>query len=172
MESGPACVHADYQGMFDSLGIAPDVWLVSESYSHVNKTVKRRAMELEIDVEDLEWPDDDCVDLHPLCVLEQVLRGDDLEPVYHSRSCRDRALGVGDYMLDCSSGGCYCMADPAMRPQELYTTLALGELHRDAPFVEREEERKLVGLYLKLGKECRGYRGRGGRSAQRHHNAS
>ena len=39
-----------------------------------------------------------------------------------------------------------CLADPSIRPSPPFQELDIGEVYRDAPYVESEEDRKMLGL--------------------------
>jgi hypothetical protein len=59
------------------------------------------------------------------------------------------------------------LADPSIRPSPPFQELDLGEAYRDAPYVESEGDRKMVGLWPGPGRPRGGYRRRGrGRRGQ------
>ena len=39
-----------------------------------------------------------------------------------------------------------CLADPSIRPSPPFERLHLGEMYRDVPFAESEDDRRMVGL--------------------------
>lgn len=54
-----------------------------------------------------------------------------------------------------------CLADPSIRPSPPFQKLDLGEVYRDAPYVESQADRKMLGLWPNPRRPRGGYRQRG-----------
>jgi hypothetical protein len=181
-----ACINANYQDLFDSLNAVPDVFLWRDAEKATNKhyleQIEQKATELGLDKYKLSvydpitestegiasmWPRrPDVTDMWPMAMLEQEMRGTGCQDLNLMREMTIDQVGfekegdalpsrVGRILLNA------CLADPSIRPSAPFDRLDLGEIYRDGPYVESEEERKMVGLWPNPRRPRGGYRGRG-----------
>ncbi|KAL4864228.1 hypothetical protein BDV12DRAFT_176499 [Aspergillus spectabilis] len=166
-----ACIHANYQDLFDKLNVTPDalLWLEAKKNQnkHYYKTLNRRAHELGMVIKKIErettaLEDDD--GLYVPVLQQEFHHGNDLsQSLVLGREVTLYDVG-GEYSGMASSRGVgyvilhACVADPSMRPSAPYDALDLSQVYRDLPYVEDEEDRRMVGLWP--GPRG-GYRGRG-----------
>lgn len=114
------------------------------------------------------WPNKpDMTDTWPMAVLAQEMDDTELQEdltILHERTIDQIGFepegdaipsAVERFLLS------VCLADPSIRPSPPFEILDLGEVYRDAPYVESEGDRKLVGLFPNLRRPRGGYRGRG-----------
>ncbi|KAL5362441.1 hypothetical protein BJX96DRAFT_153939 [Aspergillus floccosus] len=172
-----ACMHADYQDLFDELDPAPDVGLWRDAKHCTNKYYLERienvASEQGIDLNALcasrlRKPDVVEHDYWTTRMLQQ-----EMEPTWDGTQSNnlERAItldhiGLADeYIGGISSivGSVIlhaCVADRSAIPNSPYDSLDLWEVYRDARYVESEEDRKMVGLAPNPRRPRGGYRGR------------
>jgi hypothetical protein len=182
-----ACIHANYEELFDSLDPIPDagLWTDAEksNNTHYLQRLDRKAVELGIDRDtvyvryteeeepqpDHTWPEiQDVTDTSHMSVLAQEIERNgtqdllllrELTPMHVGYESRDDMPSsiVGRVLLNA------CVADQSVRPSVPFDTLDLEQVYRDKPFVESEEDRKLVGLHPNPRRPRGAYRGRGRR---------
>lgn len=179
-----ACINANYQALFDGLNATPDIflWRAAEksTNSHYLEHIEQKATELALDrgeLSELDVPDEefismwparpDLTDTWPMAVLAQEidaigLRGDltivrELTIDHIGFEPEGDAIPsvVENLLLN------VCLANPSIRPSLPFERLLLSEVYRDAPYVESEEDRKMVGLRPNPRMPRGGYRGTG-----------
>ncbi|CAI7571068.1 unnamed protein product [Penicillium crustosum] len=147
--------------------------------SHYLEKIEQKATDLELDrrefsdlglpIEEFEsmWPErPDVTDTWPMAVLAQ-----EIDPMIKEDLVLVRDITIGKTGFDLEGDATpslvenlllnTCLADPSIRPSPPFQELDLGELYRDAPYVESEEDRKMLGLWPNPGRPRGGYRQRG-----------
>jgi hypothetical protein len=181
-----SCIKANYQDLFDALNTTPDIFLWRDakkvSNTHYLEQIEQKVMELgldrfELSVFDSEtecpmhmastWPFRlDVTEMWPMAMLAQEMTATGYQDLKLVREMTVDQVGfeeegnfipslVGSIFLNA------CLADPSIRPSAPFDVLDLGEVYRDLPYVESEEDRKMVGLWPNSRRPRGGYRGRG-----------
>ncbi|KAL2811478.1 hypothetical protein BJX63DRAFT_398942 [Aspergillus granulosus] len=164
-----ACIHADYEKLFTSLDIVPNIHLWWDARNSSNERylqhLELKAMEHGIDLDTLSLPDEeDWAGPQPHAMLKQEIRSHNhgTQSIYLHREITLDHIGfrpeelatrlstVGRVLLHA------CIADPGIRPKPPYDSLNLKELYEAAP-----KDRELVGLAPPRGGIWSRGRGRG-----------
>ncbi|OQE36002.1 hypothetical protein PENCOP_c012G08868 [Penicillium coprophilum] len=178
-----ACINANYQELYDSLDVTPDIfiWRAAEESTngHYLQQIEQKAMELGLDQAELSvtdvsdpefaymWPQrPDVTDTWPMAVLTQEIYSAVSQDLTVVREITIDQIGFepeGDTMPSVVERILLnvCLADPSIRPSAPFEMLHLGEVYLDAPYVQSEEDRKMVGLRPNPRRPRAGYRGRG-----------
>ncbi|KAJ5963297.1 uncharacterized protein N7479_003173 [Penicillium vulpinum] len=178
-----ACINANYQELFDSLNAKPDIflWRAAEESpnSHYLEQIQEKARELGLDRYELStldepieefasmWPfRPDVTDTWPMAMLANEMKSTASLGLTVVREITIDQVGFepeGDVLPSVAEMILLnaCLADPSIRPSPPFERLDLREVYRDAPYVESEENRKLVGLWPNPRRPRGGYRGRG-----------
>ncbi|KAL2837090.1 hypothetical protein BJX68DRAFT_273228 [Aspergillus pseudodeflectus] len=164
-----ACICADYEKLFTSLDIVPNMHLYWDAMKsrnkHYLKYLELKAVEHGIQLDLLPLPDEeDWAGPQPYAMLKQEIHSHNsgtqcmnlqreitLDHIgFRPEELATTASTVGQVLLHA------CIADPGIRPQPPYDSLNLKELYEAPP-----EDRELVGLWPPRGGYSSRARGRG-----------
>lgn len=157
--------------MAPSVGVWHDAQGSSNPY--YLESTERRATEPGIDLQE----EDDRQSSNPsstseLCDVGPVLESEMLNGIHSTTLYREISMDhVGFEEEGMSEAGTYYVGDVLLhaiaaesaRPPPPFEWVELGEVYRDADYVDSLEDRKMVGLQPNPSASRGGYRGRGGR---------